>query len=132
MLRMTRREKRARRALDAGLLAALAIVLALLLMARCHGRPRGPPGAPDGLARRYSVDLATAPAWELELVPGIGRARAHAILSLRERDDGPGLRTLDDLTVIRGIGSALVRRLRSPGLPVRLLLHGRPAPSVVH
>ncbi len=73
---------------------------------RAVGRPRGdekPPGP-----RR--LDLNTATLEELEALPGIGPARAAAILRWRQHH-GP-FRRLDDLLEVPGIGPATVGRLR--------------------
>ena len=56
------------------------------------------------------IDLNTAPAEQLELLPGIGPARAAAIIADRQAM-GP-FRTVDDLQRIRGIGPATVESLR--------------------
>jgi competence ComEA-like helix-hairpin-helix protein len=56
------------------------------------------------------VSLNTASAAELAQLPGIGPARARAILEDRRRR-GP-YRRLDDLTRVRGIGAGTIARLR--------------------
>lgn len=124
----TRRELRAQRALQGALLAGVA---AALLAVLCPPLPGGAPSQGDALVGRWSVDLATAPAWQLVLVPGIGVVRARAIVAERERDEGPPLRGLEDLQMIHGIGPALVGRLRNERLPVAVLLHGRPVQGAV-
>ncbi|MCS6797821.1 MAG: ComEA family DNA-binding protein [Myxococcota bacterium] len=57
------------------------------------------------------VNVNTASAEELERLPGIGPARAAAILELRQRLGGR-FRTVEDLLRVRGIGRATLRRLR--------------------
>jgi hypothetical protein len=128
MTQPTRREVRARRALAGALLAGLGAALATVLIAVAGPPPRYPAAAagPRPQVSRCSVDLATAPAWQLTLIPGIGAARAHAIVAERERSEGAALRSVDDLLTIRGIGPALIRRLRRGRLPVRVLIDGRP------
>lgn len=61
------------------------------------------------LAPDERVDPNTAPAVELERLPGIGPARARAILEERSRT-GP-FRSADELRRVPGIGPATVRRL---------------------
>ncbi|MGD1915641.1 MAG: ComEA family DNA-binding protein [Phycisphaerales bacterium] len=56
------------------------------------------------------IDLNAAPATQLELLPGIGPARAAAIVANRQAL-GP-FQTIDDLERIRGIGPATVEGLR--------------------
>jgi competence protein ComEA len=55
------------------------------------------------------VNLNTAPAEVLSLLPGVGPAKAAAILSYRKRRP---FRTVDELVRIKGIGRKMVRRLR--------------------
>lgn len=57
------------------------------------------------------VSLNTAPVAVLEQLPGIGPARARAIVEDRRRN-GP-YSNVDDLRRVRGIGAATVDRLRS-------------------
>ena len=56
------------------------------------------------------VDLNTAAAEELELLPGIGRVRAARIVRYRDRH-GPFQR-LEDLRDIPGIGDRMIEALR--------------------
>jgi competence protein ComEA len=55
------------------------------------------------------VNLNTAPAEILALLPGIGPAKAEAILVYRKRRP---FRTVDELVRIKGVGRKMVRRLR--------------------
>jgi competence ComEA-like helix-hairpin-helix protein len=55
------------------------------------------------------VNLNTAPAEVLALLPGIGPAKAAAILVYRKRHP---FRTVDELVRIKGVGRKMVRRLR--------------------
>ena len=68
-----------------------------------------------------TVDLVRDPAWRLTLVPGIGPARAAAIV--RTRQTRP-LQSLADLDAVPGIGPGTVERLRRTRV-VRLRLDGR-------
>lgn len=52
------------------------------------------------------VDVNTARAPELELLPGIGPALSGGIVA--ERDAGGRFRTIDELTRVRGIGERRV------------------------
>ncbi|MFG0257207.1 MAG: ComEA family DNA-binding protein [Phycisphaerales bacterium JB043] len=56
------------------------------------------------------VDLNTASADELQLLPRIGPALSVRIVESR-RDDGP-FESIDDLTRVRGIGPATLQRVR--------------------
>jgi competence ComEA-like helix-hairpin-helix protein len=56
------------------------------------------------------VNLNTAPAEILDLLPGIGPAKAEAIVLYRKRHL---FRTVDELVRIKGVGRKMVRRLRS-------------------
>lgn len=56
------------------------------------------------------IDLNTATAAQLELLPGIGPSKARTIVEDRDRH-GP-FRSVEDLDRVRGIGSKTVERLR--------------------
>jgi competence protein ComEA len=82
-----------------------------------------------------AVDLNRASQAELESLPGIGPAKAEAILSYRKRH-GP-FRRIEELQRVPGIGPATVHRLRpdlwvGPGAPVSpaLSLPRLPSPVV--
>ncbi len=62
---------------------------------------------PDG---GLIVDLNLATEEELRRLPGVGPARARAVVALRTRLGR--LKSVDDLARIKGFGRALVRRLR--------------------
>ena len=54
------------------------------------------------------LDVASAPAWALEALPGIGPARARAVVAERVRQP---LCAVDDLERVAGIGPVTVARL---------------------
>ena len=56
------------------------------------------------------VNVNTASATELQLLPGVGEVRAHAILEARERKGG--FRSVEELVEVKGIGDAALERLR--------------------
>lgn len=67
-------------------------------------------GWPDSLLAGERININTAPAAELERLPGIGASRAQAIVADREQN-GP-YRTLDELSRVAGIGTGIVDGLR--------------------
>jgi competence protein ComEA len=78
--------------------AALAAGLALALAG-------GPAGAADGV-----VNVNTATAEELARLPGIGEAKARAILELRK--ERGSFRSVEQLRDVKGIGDAALERIR--------------------
>jgi competence ComEA-like helix-hairpin-helix protein len=64
---------------------------------------------PDGTTTK-AVNVNTATAMELTALPGIGQAKADAIVKYRE-EHGP-YRSPEDLLQVRGIGEALLTRIR--------------------
>ena len=56
------------------------------------------------------VNVNTASVEELQLLPGVGEARARAIVELRKQRGG--LKSLDDLRDVKGIGEVSLERLR--------------------
>lgn len=64
----------------------------------------------SGEAIDYCVDINRAGPAELDLLPGIGPARAAAIVADRAAN-GP-FRCADDLARVRGIGAAAVAKIR--------------------
>lgn len=102
---------------------ALALVAALSLLPAGRARGAEPPctcpastasaeaaaGADGGAAP--PLDLNVADERALLSLPGIGPARARAILEYREKH--AGFRSVSQLLHIKGIGRALLRRLRA-------------------
>src|SRR5262245_17282992 len=109
----TPREVRARRALELLLGRAVAVSAAAGLASEAR-RPRGPPPAP---LASLAVDLAHDPPWALRLLPGVGPARAAAVVADRERL-GP-LPSLEDLERVPGFGPKTVASLAAAGAVVR-------------
>lgn len=70
----------------------------------------GTAGAADPEAARAPIDLNRATAEELESLPGIGAAKAAAIVEAREAQGG--FASLEDLESVRGVGPALMAKLR--------------------
>lgn len=71
-------------------------------------------GAGEVAAGAFRPDPNTATAEELEVVPGIGRTRAQALVAYRERRRGEGVVVVfagpDDLRKVRGFGPATADR----------------------
>lgn len=66
--------------------------------------------AADPAPARAPLDLNRATAEELETLPGIGAAKAAAIVEARDAQGG--FSSLDELEAVRGIGPALMAKLR--------------------
>ena len=56
------------------------------------------------------VNINTASATQLQMLPGVGEVRARAILS--ERKDRGGFKSVDDLRAVKGVGDSLLDRMR--------------------
>ena len=56
------------------------------------------------------VNVNTATSDELQLLPGIGEARAKAVIALRKQRGG--FKSVDELLEVKGIGEAGLERLR--------------------
>ncbi len=82
----------------------LAWLLALLL----GGAPLA--FAAESPALSGVVNVNTATAEELQILPGIGEARARAILDARKARGG--FQSVEELVAVRGIGNTALERLR--------------------
>jgi len=56
------------------------------------------------------VNINTATAAELQLLPGIGESRAQAVLTLRKQNGG--FKSVDELAQVKGIGATALDRMR--------------------
>jgi competence protein ComEA len=57
-----------------------------------------------------TVNINTATPEQLELLPGIGEARARAVVAMRKQRGG--FKSVDELTEVKGIGEAALESLR--------------------
>lgn len=81
-----------------------ALALALLLVV-------GAPALAGGASRLAgTVNINTATPDQLQLLPGIGEARALALVELRELHGR--FERIDDLLAVKGLGGASLERLR--------------------
>ena len=67
-------------------------------------------GASEARQLQGVVNVNTASVEELQLLPGVGEARARAIVELRKQRGG--LKSVEDLLSVKGIGEASLERLR--------------------
>ena len=83
---------------------ALALSLALPLVTGAVSVRAGDTGSAG------VVNVNTATVAELQLLPGIGEARARAVVAERKRRGG--FKSVDELLEVKGIGDASLERLR--------------------
>ncbi len=57
-----------------------------------------------------AVNINTATPEQLELLPGIGEARAKAVIAMRKQRGG--FKSVNELTDVKGIGEAALAKLR--------------------
>jgi competence protein ComEA len=81
-----------------------------LLLLLGPGLAASPVLAADGGGLSGVVNLNTATAEQLMLLPGIGEAKARAILDRRK--EGGGFKTVDELVEVKGIGAAALDKIR--------------------
>jgi len=93
---------------DARLAFALAsALLAAALTARLAG---GAPSPAPVRFERWLVDVNTAPAGEIEALPGVGRVLASRIVEERANGD---FASVEDLARVPGVGATTIERLRA-------------------
>jgi len=95
---MTTRTRSAR----AGWLALLVALGALLAAAPIQAAGEG--------SLTGVVNINTATEEELQMLPGIGEARAKAVIALRQQNGG--FQSAVDLLAVKGIGETALKRLR--------------------
>lgn len=102
---------------DLILAAALAALCLLAVAAKAPWAAKGPlDGAPFPQAAEDKIDLNTAPAAELQCLPGVGEKRALAIVAHRE-EHGP-FAAPEELEQVQGI-SQTIARAAAPYVTVR-------------
>lgn len=84
---------------------ALVLALGLVLAVASLGSLPSAVGAEGGM-----VNVNTASAAELQTLPGIGEAKARAIVEERQRRGG--FERVEDLLEVRGIGEVALEKLR--------------------
>lgn len=88
-----------------GRVRALALALATATALAAAAQAGEGPAALTG-----QVNVNTASAAELQLLPGIGEARARSLIELRKRRGG--FKSVEELKDVKGIGDAGLARLR--------------------
>lgn len=83
-------------------------VLALALLSLCV--VAGAARAADAPRMAGVVNVNTATVEELQILPGIGEARARELVALRKQRGG--FKSVDELKEVKGIGDASLERLR--------------------
>jgi competence protein ComEA len=87
----------------------VARAFALALLAACSLAMAAPS---EDAAPRLSgvVNLNTATSDELQLLPGVGAARAQAVIELRKQRGG--FKSVEELKDVKGIGDTALERMR--------------------
>ena len=88
----------------------LARALVPVLLAAGDAHAAFPSLGDDRAALTGVVNLNTATVEELQLLPGIGEARARAVIAVRKQRGG--FKSLEDLLQVKGIGEVGLDRLR--------------------
>ena len=94
----------ARRLVVTGFAAFCAIGLVLLAAGASQAKP------PEAPSVSGVVNLNTATTEQLQLLPGVGRVRAVAIIEKRKQHGG--FQKVDELLDVKGIGRAMLKQLR--------------------
>jgi len=68
------------------------------------------PAAKSAGASTGVVNINTASSEELQLLPGVGPARADAIVAMRKQQGA--FKSVDELKQVKGIGDAMLERIR--------------------
>lgn len=92
------------------LLMAGSLFVAHAALAATHDRTPNVKVAKATSAVQGVVNVNTATADELQLLPGVGESRANAIIAARKQRGGFG--DLDQLVEVKGIGTTLLAKLR--------------------
>jgi competence protein ComEA len=87
---------------------ALACSLFALLVGVAGASPAFAAEAGSGIEGVVNVNTATAE--QLQLLPGIGEARAEQIVSMRKQRGG--FKSVDELTDVKGIGDGMMKGIR--------------------
>jgi len=95
----------------------LVLLIAAIALVTGPGRPPWPSGCRDAWSHAWQIDLDSATAAELRLLPGIGKVRSGAIMELRSTRTGL---QASDLLQVQGIGPGTIARLEASGLIRRL------------
>jgi comEA protein len=91
--------------------AASAFALAALLCNTASGAANEPAGHAGGGAIVGVVNVNSATAEELSLLPGVGPAKAQAILEYRKEHGA--FKRVEELSDVKGIGDKALERMRS-------------------
>ena len=92
-------------------LLACASILGMSLamaMATAQAQAAKPAAATPSISGVVNVNTATPE--ELELLPGVGAARATAIVAFRKEQGG--FKQVEDLLAVKGIGESMLERMR--------------------
>jgi len=92
----------------AAAVGALALALLLHTTAFAAGNDSAARGSADGLTGVVNVNAATAE--ELSLLPGVGPAKAQAII--RYRTEHGAFKRVEDLSQVKGIGEKQLEKIR--------------------
>ncbi len=93
-----------------GARALLTLTLVPLLALWVAGLASPAAAAPSRGELTGVVNINTASAAELQLLPGVGKSRAGAIVKLRQ--ERGGFKRVEDLTLVGGIGDAMLDSMR--------------------